>query len=643
MPQELTTDALIEYARAQAGKPLKTRAKKKPFTVAMLPDGIAFTPGSQSPRPNGRVMLNKYVAIFDVHRAFKTTPYVAAGLQDGSYFLSLVAGMLDEGLIGPPDDYSVALLAGTDGALERELASVLLRTTRRTRTRERNVEFVATYYGFRVDPSLSQVETGKRFGIQTRQRSLQVLEAFFLKKIQAGDLPSLPLIVDELEKHPVISSDAFLDRLRERGLIGKCPSDRDLLQDAGERCLGYQLYSTGFEEETREKYAESARRYFIRSDLVAPLRTIWDRLRATPSKNGFAEFGAILAEEGAVSEAQSTLLREFLLEYPAVRTVENASGLWYLFEDRVNPIISQLEKIHAVASNCPFEELVACLCNGIDPSPPADLVEAWARQTPLLNVWENQVSIREDTGVFELTQAENDVREFLLKPESRVTASPPLVQWMVGKGHPKPTADRIIFRSAFVYVDKSHGHGNYTFRLVGQPAAAKSGGDADSYFHFREKLKRAGREGTDRAIASTQRKEQAILQEWIFENRKANACAICHRTFHRSALRAAHKKPRFSCTPVERLDPNIVMPLCLLGCDFIYEEGFIVVSEGKVSQCAKDITPAIADYLKQVVDQRLPAEWLRGPASYFRLPGAARRAKPKRHENSLPEFVNELG
>jgi len=634
MPQELTTDALIEYAREQVGKPLNTRAKKRPFTVAMLPDGIEFTPGSQSPRPNGRAMLNKYVAIFDVHRAFKTTPYAVGGLQDGSYFLSLVAGMLDEGLLNPPDDYSVVLLAGTDGALERELTTVLLRTTRRTHARARNVEFIATYYGFRADSSLSQVEAGRRFGIQTRQRSLQVLEAFLLNKLQAGDLPSLTLIADELEKHTIISSDDFLSRMSECGLIGKIPSDRgllDLMQDTRKRCLNYELYSTDFGEETREKYSESARRYFIRSDQVYSLRAVWDRLRAAPSTCGFAEFGAVIAEDGSMPEPQASLLRDFLLESPAVRTSENVGGLWYLFEDRVNPLISQLQKIHSVTSICPMAELVGCLCNGIDPSPPPGLVEAWARQTPLLNVWQDLVSIPADTGVFPLSEAESHVREFLLKSDTRVTASPPLVQWMIGRGHPKPTADRIIFRSAFVHVDKSGGPGNYAFRLVGQLADAKASGEADSYMRFRERLKRVGRDGTDRAIASTQRKEQTILQEWIFEERNANACAICQREFQRSALRAAHKKPRFACTPVERLDPNIVMPLCLLGCDFLYEEGYILVHKGKVTQSPMAITPAIGVYLKRVVGRQLPAEWLRGPDSYFRLPTAAKRASGKRH------------
>jgi hypothetical protein len=389
----------------------------------------------------------------------------------------------------------------------------------------------------------------------------------------------------------------------------------------------YGLYSTGFKKETRERYSEDSRRYFIRTELVEPLRAVWNRIQTAPTKNGFAEFGEVVAREAALDGAQAALLRTFLREAVDARIIETPLGLWYLFESRVNALVSQLQKIHAVTSACTMRQLVDALCNSIDPAPERDLVEAWARQTPLLRVWEDQVSILDETGISELTPAETDAREFLRQPATRVTTSPRLGAWMHSKGHPKPTTDRIIFRSSFIHVDKSGGHGNYTFSLVGSQVAQHRNAEADEYFLLRERLRRAGQEGTDRTIRSKQRKEQTLLQEWIFRIRRADTCAICHCQFDRVALRAAHKKPRFSCTPVERLDPHIVMPLCLLGCDFLYEDGYIVVQDGKIQVGRSDISAPIAEYLKRVVDRPLCPEWLSGPTSYFRLPGAERRKK----------------
>ncbi|GLY32501.1 hypothetical protein [Kineosporia sp. NBRC 101731] len=61
-------------------------------------------------------------------------------------------------------------------------------------------------------------------------------------------------------------------------------------------------------------------------------------------------------------------------------------------------------------------------------------------------------------------------------------------------------------------------------------------------------------------------------------------CALCGRLLPEDLLVAAHIKPRARCTESERLDiPNIAMPACLLGCDALYERGYITVDgEGTV-------------------------------------------------------------
>ena len=58
------------------------------------------------------------------------------------------------------------------------------------------------------------------------------------------------------------------------------------------------------------------------------------------------------------------------------------------------------------------------------------------------------------------------------------------------------------------------------------------------------------------------RKEQAILRAILFKDLDEIQCSLCHKTFPSEIMIAAHIKPRSKCSQEERLDPNIVMPVC---------------------------------------------------------------------------------
>ena len=42
---------------------------------------------------------------------------------------------------------------------------------------------------------------------------------------------------------------------------------------------------------------------------------------------------------------------------------------------------------------------------------------------------------------------------------------------------------------------------------------------------------------------------------------------------------AAHIKPRSKCTESERVDPAVVMPMCKIGCDALYEINYLTVDD----------------------------------------------------------------
>lgn len=80
------------------------------------------------------------------------------------------------------------------------------------------------------------------------------------------------------------------------------------------------------------------------------------------------------------------------------------------------------------------------------------------------------------------------------------------------------------------------------------------------------------------------RKEQAALRGILFKSELEATCAICLRAFPTEIMVAGHIKPRSKCSTKERLDPNVVMPVCKVGCDDFFEKGYIIVDQSGVVQ-----------------------------------------------------------
>lgn len=82
----------------------------------------------------------------------------------------------------------------------------------------------------------------------------------------------------------------------------------------------------------------------------------------------------------------------------------------------------------------------------------------------------------------------------------------------------------------------------------------------------------------DREHSVLGRVEQSYLRRILFNGAEHAECWLCSRSLPVSLLIAAHVKPRSECSRRERLDvPNIVFSVCLLGCDALYERGFLGV------------------------------------------------------------------
>lgn len=125
----------------------------------------------------------------------------------------------------------------------------------------------------------------------------------------------------------------------------------------------------------------------------------------------------------------------------------------------------------------------------------------------------------------------------------------------------------------------------------------------------------------------TRRVEQSLLRRLLLGNKTFESCAICGRQLPVNLLAIGHIKKRASCTPSERKDLANVMPTCYLGCDRLFENGYLYVdSEGVVQTTSPSLATApLRSVLEKLRGSQCSA-WNSASATYF-----------KWHQDHLPK------
>lgn len=124
------------------------------------------------------------------------------------------------------------------------------------------------------------------------------------------------------------------------------------------------------------------------------------------------------------------------------------------------------------------------------------------------------------------------------------------------------------------------------------------------------------------AITQTKRRrEQQDLRRKKFGFRSMIACDLCGRLLPARLIVAAHIKPRAEAFRSERLHLANIMAACLLGCDAMFEQGFVHVdSEGVVRASGSldnDLEPSV-----RALDGRRCAAFTAMSRPYFRYHAA---------------------
>jgi len=105
---------------------------------------------------------------------------------------------------------------------------------------------------------------------------------------------------------------------------------------------------------------------------------------------------------------------------------------------------------------------------------------------------------------------------------------------------------------------------------------------------------------------SRRRKEQGFLRNHLFGKKSIGTCGICGHALPVELLVAAHIKPRSECAEEERRDyEHIVMPMCKLGCDELYERGYLSVSSGGVVATLHSATDSLSNKLANLLGRTI--------------------------------------
>lgn len=114
------------------------------------------------------------------------------------------------------------------------------------------------------------------------------------------------------------------------------------------------------------------------------------------------------------------------------------------------------------------------------------------------------------------------------------------------------------------------------------------------------------------------RREQSFLRQHLISQNLMHSCAICGGDFPQSLLVTAHIKPRAECSDIEKRDLNNVIPMCSLGCDALFELGWVYVEDGKVRVRQRYQSYERLNGLLTQLDGRPTTAWRAGRIVYFK-------------------------
>lgn len=489
------------------------------------------------------------------------------------------------------------------------------------KNKRRDIKVVLNCYGFGDLAWPTDEEIGIELGVGGRERVRQVKNDSFLNSVKLDQLPIAKKTFELIESHACIPIPEVRSQLVREGLSSENTTIRGGLNlaHAFGRCSNFELYDSTLEPLSRSEAEFGGNTFLIQKDTRARLKEGLKKARTLPGRLGLAKFDYLRSELGSDADAES--LVNIIRNTSDVCIVREQGDDWYVFEDRDNTLINNCEKIYTLTEQCSVAVLSRTLENAFRRRthetysyPTSAVLAQWFEQSKWFVVEDGAAKFNGKKK--DLTGIEKDAVSYLQEVE--ISDRPSFMNHLLGLGHGKSSAAKAITASPLVTVDKSGQR--ETYQLISRAAKKEVNLNtpANPYQVCKNKLKQLLVSGTDSPSEGISRKEQSELRKFLFSNKETDACAICGEEFSVRALVAAHKKKRSCCTDSERVDPNIVFPLCLFGCDHLYELDMIRIVGNKVETANLPVHDG-ADKIRalalsgRVIDSR----WLKGAEAYF--------------------------
>lgn len=490
--------------------------------------------------------------------------------------------------------------------------------------KQRNIDLIACYYGFRDSKWPTYEEVGEVYDI-TRERVRQIIEETFLAQAQATKFPAVEGCATILQQRDYWTAESYLNALAANDIGVPSGNIQGLLNLMHDLSLAsdYHTYTSDFREMSRSLLNQGMEINLLTQQRAQALHKALKSASDRPGLVGIANLKA-LADENNWPEEFYRSIRNSVTLSPRAWSWQDGDNFWYTFEHRQTTLRTYSEKVFSVISAATAQYLAEVYENALHartvktPFPPVQVIETYLRESPLFK--HEGEHIRFTGKRIELSNFEHSIVEFF-KEKSQVSFVE-LRDNLLAQGFSESNVIKTINNSCLIHVDRTLGRKQHVYSLVKQyDPVSQPTINPDMYATYIERLRELYMEETDENCESTWRKEHSILKAWLFNGKVTECCALCGEIFHVNALVTAHKKKRALCTTAERLDPNIVMPVCAFGCDFLYERGYIYVEAGKV-QVNTVKQSHTTEYQRALMLQgkAISERWLNGKPGYFPKP-----------------------
>lgn len=524
--------------------------------------------------------------------------------------------------------------------IETELMEFLEASTEGTSNAVRDREIIAHFYGFRGEGWPTLEETAEAFALSpetklSRERIRQIINTRFRNSKISKKMPSGHELVRLIRSRTIWRRDDLRDAIVEQGLCESDFSIRGILNlvDQMDLDVTYEIYTPQLREMSRGLAAASDDGWVIEKGVVDVLQRLMRKAFSLPGRCGIAKL-SYLNDLNLTPERYEVIFHS-IVTHPDAWTCRDAGDLWYLLESRDNTLINDCERLFSVYAACDAATLAQALRRSMNgrthrlPYPPETMILRYLREGRLFERDRDQLRFLGQTR--ELNSIESSVVALL--KDVAYQDYPTLRQALLRQGFNDPSISKAVHNSPLVHVDDSRGRLHYRHSLVGvlsadvlsgspAPVTAQAQGDIDDgqerYARYRHRLSQFANQETDADVEATTRKEHRILKAWLFAGKRQERCALCGEMYHVGSLVTAHKKRRADCSNEERLDPNIVMPLCQFGCDYLYERRYVVIENGMVTW-GKLLEPAghETETIAELVGREVDARWQAGRPEYF--------------------------